>query len=176
MQKFNSLIHAICFNAVMAALFTVLSLLSVKIGNNFKITFSALPIVIAAICYGPLSGMAVGLLGAFIEQVMTFGISATTVLWILPAGIRGITVGLLFIFLGRSLSQKCLLPTIIISSVIVTLLNTVITYIDSVIYSYPFSFALATMGIKLLLSIVTAVLISIISVPIIISVSKYMRT
>lgn len=174
MQKFKSKTYALCFNAVMAALFVVLGMLSVPVANDYKITFAPLPIVIAAMCYGPVSGMTVGLVGAFAEQLLTYGISATTALWVLPAGVRGLFVGLLFYAFDKKLEQKCVLPTVIIPGLVVTALNTVVTYIDSKIYSYTFIAAVPTLLIKTVLSIVTSVIISVVSVPIIKTLKKHL--
>lgn len=176
MQNFRSKTYALCFNAVLSALFVALSMLAIPIGNSFKITFAPLPIVIASVCYGPVSGATVGIVGAFIEQLITYGVSATTVLWILPAGVRGLLTGLLFIILGKQLNPKCLLPSVIIPSLVVTVLNTAVTYIDSIVYGYPFALAIPALFIKIVLSVVTAVAIALISVPIIKTVSKYINS
>ena len=58
-----------------------------------KITVDSLPILVAALLLGPLDGLAVGLIGSFLNQMLTYGLTVTTVLWILPAGIRGLVVG-----------------------------------------------------------------------------------
>ena len=43
--------------------------------------------------YGPVGGLLVGLLGAFMGQLLTYGVTATTILWILPQAARGLLVG-----------------------------------------------------------------------------------
>lgn len=93
MQKRKNFTKQLCVNAVLIALFYVLDMFSLRIGNSMEITFDGLPIIIAAIFFGPVSGMAVGLVGAFLSQLVAYGLGPTTVLWIIPAGLRGIIVG-----------------------------------------------------------------------------------
>lgn len=166
----------ICFCAVMAALVFALDLLAIRVGNSYKITISALPIILTAVHYGPLSASLVGLTGAFLGQLLSYGIGATTLLWILPAGVRGIVVGLLFIAFGRKLKPLCLIPAVVISSIIVTVLNVVVGYIDAYIYQYSFAVASVDIFIKLLLGITTAVILSLVTIPVIKPVSKFLNS
>ena len=79
----------ICLAGVMAALYVCLDFLAVSVsapfGGTMKISISGLPVIIVAIFCGPWWGAATGFIGAFIGQLITYGISATTVLWVLPA-------------------------------------------------------------------------------------------
>lgn len=136
MSKNLSIPRKLCVAAVMAALFVVLDMLSIKIGQNIKITFGGLPIIVAAIFGGPVIGLLTGLVGAFIGQLISYGLSVTTVIWIIPAGVRGLAMGLLFIAFRRRTDWVTLGIEIVISSLIVTVLNTAALYIDSLIYGY----------------------------------------
>ena len=93
----------------MAALYVGLDYLSTTLssamGGSVKISLNAIPVIITAVCIGPLWAAASGFTGAFIGQLITYGLTATTVLWTLPAVLRGLSVGLLFIALGRSLKR-----------------------------------------------------------------------
>jgi ECF transporter S component (folate family) len=80
-------------DAMLAAMFVCLSLVSISL-PNMKITLDSLPVLVAAFLFGPLDGLAVGLTGSFLNQMLTYGFTATTLLWILPAGLRGLLVGL----------------------------------------------------------------------------------
>ncbi len=173
-QKRKMLTKQLCINAALMALFVVLDMYSIKIGNNMKITFSGLPIIIAAIYYGPVSGLAVGLIGAFIGQLIQFGIGITTFLWILPAGIRGLLVGLSVmclkkhdilheVKLGKIKVYPILTVVIIISSLIVTLSNTIIMYPASKIDGYYHETLItATLAWRFINSVITAIIYSII--------------
>lgn len=121
-------------DAMLTALFTVLSLVSINLGF-MKITLDGLPVILAAVLFGPVHGLAVGLLGALLNQMLSYGFSATTLLWIAPAAARGLFTGLL---LHEHGCGNILRTGIVIAagSVLVTLLNTAAWYADSVIYGY----------------------------------------
>lgn len=155
-EKTKTYLKTLCVQAVMVALFVVLDLISIKMGN-IKITFGGLPIILCSILYGPVSGMAVGLLGSFLGQLFSYGITATTILWILPAGIRGLSVGLLYRAFHRSEKIWVLGAEICATSLLVTVLNTLVNYIDSVVYGYSYVLALGTSVFRLISSVITAV-------------------
>ena len=83
----------LAMNAVMVALYFVLSMMAVPVGG-FKLTFEHLPIILCAVFFGPLDAVIVGALGEFINQMLTFGFTPTTILWMAPAMIRGLSMGL----------------------------------------------------------------------------------
>ena len=132
-------VKQLCFCSVLAAFCFVLDYVATLLNNVsgvFKLPLGALPIIIAAVQCGPLMGAAVGLIGTFLTQLITYGLTPTTALWILPAGIRGVCMGLLFIAFRRSMKTLPLIAEITISSIIVTAVNTLVIYLDSVIYGY----------------------------------------
>ena len=90
-KKFST--RRIVIDALLISLFFVLSLFSVEIGG-VKITFVSLPTVVCAMLYDPVDACIVGFLGAFLEQMMKYGFTATTLLWLVPAAIRGLVIGL----------------------------------------------------------------------------------
>ena len=73
----------LALDAMLAAMFVVLSLFSINL-PGMKITLDSLPILVGAALLGPLDGLAVGLIGSFLNQMITYGFTATTLLWILP--------------------------------------------------------------------------------------------
>ena len=121
---------AIC--AVLAALYFVLDLISIKAGP-FKLSVSGLPIIIVAVIYGPIDGMIVGFVGAFLGQLLSYGFTPTTILWVLPAVLRGLIVGICFRKQNVKNHPIKLMAVVLISSIIVTTTNTFVMYIDSVI-------------------------------------------
>lgn len=157
----------LCVTAVMAALFIVLESLSVRIGDLIKITFDGLPILITSFVLGPLYGTVAGTIGSFISQMMHFGFSATTVLWILPAAVRGLSSGLLFILFKRKLKILPLGTSIVVSSLLVSAFNTLTLYVDGNLYEYynPVTFLPAT-GFRFVSGIITAILYTAIILPV----------
>lgn len=149
--------------AMLIALNVVLSILTpVKI-QNFKFTFEAFPILFAGLAFGPLAGFTVGCLGPFIYQLFFsgYGFTPTTILWILPHAVSGLVCGLLTKLFKGEKTIKIVLITII-SSLIVTALNTLALYVDAKLYNY-YSDALvfASIPIKILCGIILAIIYAI---------------
>ena len=82
--------------ALLSAVYVVLSILTPIRIINFKFTFEAFPVLVAALLMGPWDGALVGALGAFIYQLFFsgYGLTPTTPLWILPHFVSGLLVGL----------------------------------------------------------------------------------
>ena len=70
-----------------------------------NISVASLPLIISAMLFGPLGGLLVGLLGSFLEQLLTYGLMATTVLWLVPNTVRGLLLGLYMKKKGYHLSR-----------------------------------------------------------------------
>ena len=123
MTKQKHTVRLICLAGVMAALYVGLDFFAVSIsapfGGNLKISLSGLPVLITAMVGGPLWGAATGFVGAFVGQMITYGMSATTLLWVLPAVVRGLSMGLLFRAFKKSLKPGILTLETCISSLLV---------------------------------------------------------
>ena len=145
-------LHRLTANAMLAALFYALSLFSVDLGF-IKFTVAPLAILIAALLFGPIDGMAVGFIGAFLEQWVKYGFSVTMPLWILPAVARGLVTGLLALLLRRllrkigkeritRLNESAVYFTVgvivisVLSALVVTALNTVALYVDFKVFGW----------------------------------------
>lgn len=122
-------------DSILAAICTVLALLAIDTGT-MKITFESLPVLLGAILFGPFDGAIIGALGTFLYQILKFGITATTVLWILPYVACGLIVGYYSKMHKFSLSKNQLLFIILIAELTITGFNTLALYVDSKIYGY----------------------------------------
>ncbi len=121
-------------DAMLAAMCAVLGALSIDLGN-LKITFEGFPVLLGALLFGPLDGLAIGGIGTLVYQLLRYGVSVTTPLWILPYMLAGLLVGL--IAKGeKELSLKRLALAVFSSSLLIFLLNTLVLYLDSKIYGY----------------------------------------
>ena len=166
-------ILVIAVNALMIAMYVVLSLYALPLGGT-KITFEHFPVVLSAILYGPAAGMVVGGLGEFINQLFTFGVTPTTALWILPIVARGLLVGISTkIFKKRFESPIIFGLVCVVSGVISSLLNTFALYVDSKMFGY-YSVALVfgALAMRLVLSVVTSLVIAIVTKPILHALRK----
>ncbi len=148
---------------MLIAVYCVLSILTpVKIAN-FKFTFEAFPILVAALFSGPIDGLIVGGIGSFIYQLFFsgYGITATTPLWILPHALSGLFVGFYARSKNYKLERKQIIMISIASALLVTALNLLALYVDSKLYSY-YSFALVfgNLLLKIAAGIILAVIYS----------------
>lgn len=143
-------------DAMLAAMCAVLGYLSLDFGN-LKITFESVPILIAALLFGAADGAAVGLVGTLLYQLLRYGVSATTLLWIAPYVLCGLLVGLYAKKRGFSLTQKETLLLIVGNELLITALNTAVLYIDSKLYGYysP-AFIFGSLGVRVVICVVKA--------------------
>lgn len=157
----------ICLTAGFAALYLVLDFLSVSVTPNIKLTFGGLPILLASFLLGPWYGAAAGTVGSFVSQMLKYGFSATTALWILPAAIRGISAGLIFYAFGKKAKILPVSVSVVASSLLVTAFNTLAIYVDSVVYGYySFAYVFGDTVWRLISSVLTAVIYIAVILPI----------
>lgn len=164
---------AVC--AILSALYFVFDLISIKAGP-FKISVSGLPVILVAILYGPIDAMIVGFTGAFLGQMVSFGFTPTTLLWVLPAIVRGLFVGLFTRKINILERPISLIVIIVASSLIVTTINTVVMYIDSVIYNYySYAYIFGALITRYIAGIITAIIYSVLTPTIYEPVSKILN-
>lgn len=120
---------------MLSAMCAVLGYISIDLGN-LKFTFESFPVLIAALIGGPLDGFFVGALGTLIYQLLRYGVSITTLLWISPYALCGVLVGCYAMSKNFSLSRKQLTAVIILNELLISVINTGVLYIDSVVYGY----------------------------------------
>ena len=162
--------------AMMVAVYVVLNTVGTIRLGWINISVSALPIIVGALLYGPGGGLMVGLVGAFLGQLMTYGVTATTVLWIIPPAVRGLLIGLYAKRCGYELSRRQLVGVLIVTSLVVTLLNTGAIYLDSVIYGYyTYAYVFGKVGIRIVSGAVTAVAMAFVTPPVLDMLKRSLR-
>ncbi len=132
-------------NAMLVSVYVALSFTEMTFGG-IKFSFSALPVVVCALAFGPLDGFVVGFLGEFISQLLgAYGLTPTTLLWVAPAAVRGLFIGFCVKLLRGRLSAEGLKKfknqvffyiICMVSGVIVSCMNTFTFYVDSKMYGY----------------------------------------
>ena len=122
-------------NAMLAALCAVLGFVSIDMGN-LKITLESFPVNLGALLFGPVDGMVIAFLGSFIYQILKYGFSVTTLLWILPGVVSAALLGGYAKKKEFGLTRKQGIIAVLIAELVVTILNTGVMYIDSKIYGY----------------------------------------
>ena len=153
-------IKKIAFTGVLIGIFVVLgSYLSIN-AYNIKITFQNLPVFIGAILYGPVAGFLIGFIGMFICQLLSpYGFTYTTFLWCMPQAIAGALLGYTIKKYNIKVenSPKFWILIIIIH-LIITILNTIVIYIDSKIMGYySFVYVFGSFVVRVLTSIVVGI-------------------
>jgi len=135
MSNTGSRTRQLAVDAMLAAMCAVLGYISLDF-ISMKITFESVPILIGALLFGPLDGAAIGLIGTLIYQLLRYGVSTTTLLWILPYVLCGLLVGWYASAHRFELTQKQMLFIVVVAELMVTLLNTGVIFVDSKIYGY----------------------------------------
>ena len=163
-----------CYAALLAAMYVPLSLyVAVQVGN-VRISFGSLPVVVAALLFGPVDAVAAAMVGEFFKQLLTYGVTYTTVLYLIPPALRGLVVGLgalgLLSLRGRRLEERRMLcyAVCIAAAVCTTLGNTLVNWLDSVLMGYYFpGLILGDLVWRLLVGMVNAVVMASLAIPLV---------
>lgn len=165
-------IQRLCRTAIMVALYVLLTMVSIRFGN-LRVTFASLPLLVAALLYGPWEAAAVAIMGEFLLQMLSYGFTATTVLWLLPGAARGVLIGLAAARVrktGRPLERRGALcyAVCVGAAAVTTLLNTAVIYVDSRLMGYysP-AYVFGDALLRLATGMVTAVLLTTLAIPLI---------
>jgi ECF transporter S component (folate family) len=166
----HSHVRALARTAVMGALCAVLTLVSVRAGN-LRITLAYLPALITAVLFGPLQGAAAAAIGEFLNQLLSYGLTATTLLWLIPPAVRVICVGIAAKRLrakGRLLEDRpaAWYAVVIVSTLLTTVCNTGVIWLDSVIYGYySFAYVFGDTVLRLITAVITAAIVGTLALP-----------
>ena len=125
----------IATDAVLAAMCVALGIFSIDLGN-IKLSFESFPIIAGAFLLGPLDGILIGFIGMFIVQMVNYGFSLTTALWILPYVICGAAAGLIAKKKPDFIKGAKLFASIFICELAISLFNTLAIFVDSKIYGW----------------------------------------
>lgn len=166
-------IYTICMVALLTAMMVLLKRTIAIETPYFKFNFASLPIVLAAMLFGPMEGAVVGLLGEFVSQVTgPYGLAPTTVLYVAPAAIRGLVVG--FGALGcrhsgkRLESRPVLCYAVCIAAAILTTAgNTISIWLECLMYRTSFMVNLPFLPGRFATGAATAVCITTVCIPLV---------
>ena len=146
----------LAMNAMLAAMCAALGYLAIDT-NIVKASFESLPVLVSALLFGPVNGMLVGGVGSFVYQLLRYGVSVTTALWMLPCVASGLIVGLGARMGKYSLSRRQVLTLVVFSELVFMGLNTFTIFVDSKIYDYYFlGIVMGALGIWFVICVVKA--------------------
>lgn len=159
----------LALDAVMVALYVALSMLAIPVGG-LKLTFEHLPIIICAMVFGPVDALIVGAMGELMNQMLTYGFTPTTILWMTPAMFRGLSMGLGAKLLPKKMGLDALLEQklpvfyvvfCVISGLLCSCLNTFTLYVDSKMFGYySFAMVFGVFWVRMAASAVSSVLMA----------------
>ena len=154
--------------AMLTAVYVILCLVGTIRLWWMNISVATLPLILAALLFGPVGGLFVGLLGSFLEQLLTYGLMATTVLLLVPNTVRGLLLGIYFKKKNYHPSRVQLIGALTVAALITTALNTLVMYLDSVVQGY-YSYAYVFGGVvtRVLAGVVTAVVMAFVAPPVV---------
>ena len=164
MKKRNA-VHTLCILALLTAMMVLLSLTVSIRTPYFKLTLGSLPVVLAAMLFGPLEGAAVAVLGEFMVQLLSYGLMPTTVIWICPPAIRALVVGGAAIWMrrqGRRLEERPVVcyGVCVAGAVLTTVGNTVGMWLESLMYRTSFAAAAFWVPSRFVSGIATAMVVA----------------
>lgn len=151
----KNLVLKIVISGVMAALAIVLEKFSINVGPIYKITLYGLPIMFTSVMFDYRIGLLTGIVVGFISQLTSqYGLSPTTPLWMLAPIIWGFLSGFITSrFKENCYSFKSVAIAVFVTSLMVTLVNSVVIYLDSLIFNYTTTQAAIDIVIKCAISL-----------------------
>nr|WP_325212128.1 folate family ECF transporter S component [uncultured Oscillibacter sp.] len=162
-----------CYAALLAAMYVPLALyVAVQVGN-VRISFGSLPVVTAALLFGPVDAVVVAMVGEFFKQILTYGVTYTTVLYLIPPALRGLVAGIgavLVLRQGQRLEdQRALCYAVcIVAALCTTVGNTLVNWLDSVLMGYYFpGLILGDLVWRLLVGMINAVVMASLAIPLV---------
>ncbi len=189
MSKKSVYVKKICVCALLAALYVPLEWLASEFGviallDKYQIPISCFPLILASVMFGIGWGTATAAVGSFISQIIIVntnaGASAVTIpIWMAPTVIYATVVAALYLLFRKSNNQVLLGIQLFISSLVLSSLNIVALYLDSIIVGWPYDFIKNFFGLFVSLKIagglIFAVIFAIIIPPIIKKLKKILK-
>lgn len=182
MKKTRFPVQRIALTAVLIAVYVALSMfLTIPLGG-LKITIEALPVIICAVAFGPVDAAIVGFLGELLNQMLTYGFTPTTILWILPAFVRGLFIGLCILGMKKKWAVDAIVTgkrviavfvICIISGLLVSCLNTFTLYVDSNMYGYySYEMVFGVFWIRIVTGMISSTLMAAATMPVVLALKR----
>lgn len=136
-------IRLLVIDSLMIAMYVVLNTITEIPIGNIKITFGPLPIIFIAFYLGIRHVTIVAAIAEFLSQLLGYGLTLTTPLWILPVVVRGVLICILASLILKTKNNDIrrmkhyeYFTIILITGFIVTILNTAVIAVDALIFGY----------------------------------------
>ncbi|MEA4933183.1 MAG: folate family ECF transporter S component [Lawsonibacter sp.] len=171
MSKFR--VRALCQMAILIAFFVLLDMTLVIKTGNWELTFASLPVVVGSLMFGPLTGMLVAAIGEFMSQMLSYGLTPTTAIWILPPMGWALVVGTVAAHLKKTGSPLENRPVFcyavcILGGAVTSGMNTLALWLDSLVYHYyAFAFVFGSALLRLPKDIMVALIVATVAIPLV---------
>lgn len=142
-SKSSKKLRILVYDALLIAIFVLLSAyLKIEV-SNVKITLAALPIILSAFFLGTANTVIIAVIGEFLFQLLSYGITPTMPFWMFPGILRGILLCVLIGLFKRKYNGN--IPSfktyeyaiiIFVTAIIVLISNTAVIAFDAIIYHY----------------------------------------
>lgn len=151
--------YKITLTAIFAALYIVLSFITIRLGN-VSITLAPLPILILTLIVAPWAGISVCFVGEAVLQTCLYGLTPTTPIWMIGPLLRPCILSILILIFPsiKDKSWKFIIAAVV-AGLFTTAGNTLALYLDALIIGYPFSFVLVETAIRLAVGITTSIIL-----------------
>ncbi|MCI2055663.1 MAG: folate family ECF transporter S component [Oscillibacter sp.] len=164
-KHFYGNVRILCRLSILTALYVLLTMVSIRAGN-LRITFASLPLVVCALLFGPWQAATVALMGEFMNQMLSYGFTATTALWLIPPAVRALVIGAAAVRASSARRMPEDRPVFCyvvcaLAAIATTVCNTAVICVDALIYHYftpvlIYGDLLVRLGTGLLTSVVVA--------------------
>lgn len=146
--------YSLVMAAAMAALSIILDFISVRT-NISKFTIYGLPLLITGILFGPWIGALAGFVVGFITQIIYYGLTITTPIWMVAPIMWGFISGLLakLLIKDNKLTIAKTIIIVVVTSLMATACNSVAMWLDGIIFEYPVTLTLTTIGTRVLIAL-----------------------
>lgn len=162
-------------DAMLAAMCALLGYFAIDI-VNFKLTFESIPVLLAALLFGPVDGTCVGLIGTFLYQLLRYGVEASTPLWVIPYGIIGLVCGLYAKKWSYNNSDKQIKFIVGSMEMLIFILNTIALYFYAgMIGRVGSEFVLSSIIPRVVVAVAKAIGFGFLMPPILFALHKYKR-
>ena len=131
MQKNRAHVLRLCTDAMLAALYVLLkSVLRISLPPVLEISFSSLPILLAAFLFGAPDALAVAFCGSLADQIIGHGISVSTPIWMAPVLLLAVAASLPGLFARRPYPLWRFYLYVFLAELTLTAANTAALYMD----------------------------------------------
>lgn len=176
MKKQAFPVKRLVMDAMLIALYVVLGMFRIQIGNALRINFAPFAVILCALTFGPVDGLIMGFMAEFLTQILgPYGLTPTTALWCVGEASRGLLLGFCAWGLRQRVDKKLVLTILccVLTGIVAAFGNTLAVYVDSKMFGYySYEIVFGVLFIRLAMYTVVSALLGYICIPVIKALRK----